>query len=322
MGQTTPPSTDPSPPSPGGPRACSRVSPADQRLALAVLLTGRPAPRDPAVDQFLRFSAAQKLNLDDLWLAHDRATGRPVAATLLVPCPGRTALQFVSPVTADSNQAAATELIRTAAEAQDPRAVRLIQSLLDPGQDRTQRLLEAAGFHELATLTYMQARATRRSVPLELAEENLRILHWAEANREAFAAAILASYKQTQDCPGLLGLRQIDDIIAGHMASGMFRPELWYALYRDQTPAGVMLLNEVPHNNAFELVYLGLSPAFRGRGLARRLLEHALAVVAAQKRSTLILAVDEQNTPAVRLYRGMGFQSTGSKRAMIRVPPA
>ena len=36
----------------------------------------------------------------------------------------------------------------------------------------------------------------------------------ADDGRDRFAAAILASYRQTLDCPGLLGLRDIDDIIA------------------------------------------------------------------------------------------------------------
>lgn len=316
-----------------------RAGEADRGWALGVLLTGEPNERNPAVDQFLEYSRGEGLALDELWLAWDTSaagsadrgpdTGdrgaaadastrpRPAAATLIVPCPGRTAIQFLAPASAWASDATAAALFRHAALMQDPRRVRLIQALLEPEQPRARAALLAAGFEELAMLAYMRARANLAPHPLALEDDRLRVLHWAEPHREHFARAILASYEQTLDCPGLLGKREIQDIIAGHMAAGRFRPELWHAIYAGDEPVGVMLLNEVAANDALELVYLGLAPLWRGRGLAQRLVRYALGQAQRHGRSRMILAVDERNEPALGLYRKLGFRITGRKRAMV-----
>lgn len=315
-----------------GDAACrfERVGPRDRRLALSVLLSGEPSGDEGVVDQFLRYSREEALSLDELWLAWE--ADRPAAATLIVPCPGRTAMQFVSPASAWSSSDTAAALFRHAAEAQDTQRCHLIQALLEPDQPRTQSALVTAGFEELAVLAYMRVRSTVRPHELSLADltpadplygrapEPIRVLHWSEANQPAFERAILASYEQTRDCPGLLGKRRIEDILAGHMAAGLFRPNLWHALYVGDQPVGVMLLNDVPATEALELVYLGLAVPWRGRGLARRLVYYGLGLVAQCGRDRMILAVDESNEPAVQLYRDLGFRSTGRKRAMIYTP--
>lgn len=302
-------------PSGFGDLRCQRAAAQDQRLALAVLLTGSDNPRDPAVQQFLNFARTQSLSLDELWLAQQGH--EPVAAALIVPCAGKSAMAFTSPAAGEKRLASASQVMRAACEAQDPRKVRLIQALIDPHQQRAAQSLTAAGFNDLAVLSYMQAKAQPQGKAMDMQAAGLEVYHWSQANRDYFARAILASYEDTLDCPGLVGKREIDDIIASHQAAGVFRPALWYALYQGDNPAGVMLLNEVPASDAWELVYLGLSVPFRGQGLAHKLLGHALHAVADQGASSLILAVDERNTPAVRLYRDAGFVVTGRKRALI-----
>ncbi len=71
--------------------------------------------------------------------------------------------------------------------------------------------------------------------------------------------------------------------------------------------AGVVLLNEVAGRAAWEISYLGLTPAARGRGLGRATLAHALDLTRPHV-GRLELAVDARNHPADRLYRATGFQ--------------
>jgi ribosomal protein S18 acetylase RimI-like enzyme len=54
------------------------------------------------------------------------------------------------------------------------------------------------------------------------------------------------------------------------------------------------------------VIYLGLTPAARGRGLGRAVLRRALELARANT-PRLELAVDLRNTPAVQLYRATGF---------------
>jgi len=67
-----------------------------------------------------------------------------------------------------------------------------------------------------------------------------------------------------------------------------------------------------------ELVYLGLVPEARGRGLGRRLLEHGLALLKGRSERAVVLAVDERNTPAMKLYREAGFRPSLRRVAFIR----
>lgn len=296
-----------------------RVDPSDDRAvhrALAVLLTGRVKHAAAAVEQFLQFVRQQQVPLDRLW-----TVGRvddPRGAVMLAPNPGRTAMMFVSPATRAWQRGAMVRLMRAAIEAEDTSRVTMVQALLDPGQDDEAGALLHAGFERLALLTYMQQRA---EIVDRATLDGLRVAHWSEENRSLFERAILASYEQTLDCPGLLGLRTIDDIIAGHMATGTFDPELWSVIVVDDEPAAVMLLSELPEpggsGGTLELVYLGVSVAYRGKGLAQRLVAHALLTGAARRLRHVILAVDEANTPAMALYRKFGFRATARKLALI-----
>jgi len=295
--------------------------PDELRAALAVLLTSRPSPKDPAVDHFLSFTDQQGMTLDGLWAAYDNQV--PVAAILIIPSKGRTAVLFTSPVTKKSGVELSGSMIRVALEAQDPQKVHLVQALLDPIQRLERKALEEAGFSYLARLVYLRQQLPKPTATyepgrvLEWEGRPLTELHWHEDRRDRFNEAVLASYQQTLDCPDLVGVRRIEDIIEGHMAVGRFDPGWWTAYYLDDQPVGVLLLNPLADMRELELVYLGLSPNYRGGGLARRILDVAIARGRAECFTSVLLAVDEQNTPAVRLYQGLGFRPTGRKAAMI-----
>ena len=132
------------------------------------------------------------------------------------------------------------------------------------------------------------------------------------------ADAVLASYEDTLDCPKLFGLRDPPDILAGHRATGRFDPSLWTLLRVDTKPVGVVLLNPFPEQRTIELVYLGLAPVVRGRGFGRQLLRHALHLLQGRRERVVTLAVDENNGPALKIYREAGFRSELRRVALIR----
>jgi ribosomal protein S18 acetylase RimI-like enzyme len=241
-------------------------------------------------------------------------------------------MAFVSPIAHGNRIADVAAAIREAARRLDPAQVRIVQVLLDNGQELEAQALMAAGFGKLAHLIYMQKAiaATEAGRPLTIAPP-LRRITWSDDRYDAFANAILASYEQTLDCPGLLGLRDIGDIIAGHQATGRFVPELWQTICEQPGPGraeldaaggggpvAVMLLCDLPHRQALELVYLGVSVPYRGQGWARRLVEHAVHLARQRGCDKIMLAVDEHNTPALKLYRSMHFTATSRRTALIR----
>lgn len=284
--------------------------------ALGMLLSAKGADTAEAAARFRRFADQQGLSLDETWIYTDQ--GRPMASALIVSSAGRTAMIFVSPALSREQSAVIAELAGVACRRQDTDRIQLIQALLDSGQRLESLALGQAGFIDLATLLYMQRPAPDRSTPLDLGPE-IRITHWDEQHRQLFADAIGASYEQTRDCPGLVGLRTMDDIIAGHQATGAFDPELWYALSCDEEPIGVMLLSPLPQRSSLELAYLGICPKWRGKGLARRLLEHGISLAQPRRLPTVTLAVDCQNAPALHMYKSLRFVESGRRQVKLMV---
>ena len=284
--------------------------------ALALLLSDPEPDGGAAVRQFRAFAAEQNLSLDQTWIAADGQ--RPVASALIVPSAGRTGMLFLSPVRRPDQVSVVAELVRTACAGQDRAEVRLVQALLEPAQRLESQALTEAAFEDLATLIYMQRSAAVPWTPLAL-DPTIQIHHWHERHRQRFADAIGASYQQTRDCPSLVGLRTMADIIAGHQSAGVFDPNLWFALSCADEPVGVLLLNKMPQRHALELVYLGIAPKWRMRGLARQLLEHGLALAQRCRLPNMLLAVDQANAPALGMYRSLNFTETGRKLAKLMV---
>ena len=62
-----------------------------------------------------------------------------------------------------------------------------------------------------------------------------------------------------------------------------------------------------------EILSVATAPAWRGRGLARPLLDRHLRRLAGLGVASVFLEVDEHNTPATRLYRRAGFREVGRR---------
>ncbi len=295
-----------------------QVNAQGRREALMTLLCGEDHATPQVVNSFQHFAEQERLSLDHLWAAYE--DDRPVASLLIVPGAGRTAILFLSPIQDRRHVDVMAKLAHRACAAQDPEHIRLIQVLLDPEQRLAAEALGAGGFTEIAWLQYME-RATDDGAPKQgLLGDAGEFVTWNEDLRALFSQAILASYEDTLDCPALLGLRDIDDIIASHMSAGCFMPDLWHVLVADGKPISVLLLNKVPHRQAVELVYLGVSPEWRGRGIGKKLVEFALARAREHSALKIILAVDESNSPANSLYEALGFVAHARKLAMIFTP--
>lgn len=295
-----------------------------RRLALALLLIGRPRGDDAAVDHFLRFADEQGLDLSTLWLASEGGpTGRILGSVLLVPNHGSTAMLFLGQATGWTDTSAVVGLIKAVCAGPGRQGVSVIQSLIDPGQVVEGEVLQRSGLSRLAKLIYMQRtiepgehRVTR---PKRLGGcETPTILTYSEATHNDFGRAIEASYVETLDCPGLVGMRKTDQIIEGHKGTGQFDPDNWLAYFDEAgQPIAVLLLAQVAQGNGLELVYLGVAQDYRGKKIGRELMQYAISEAARFGGGRLYLAVDDRNDPAVRLYTGMGFRASTRKIAYV-----
>ncbi|MCL2700237.1 MAG: GNAT family N-acetyltransferase [Phycisphaerae bacterium] len=128
---------------------------------------------------------------------------------------------------------------------------------------------------------------------------------------------IRRSYEDSRDCPGLAGVRDLGDVVAGHRASGLFSPESWWIVHVEGQSAGCLLLNESLTGQDGEIVYLGVAPEFRRQGIARTMLVQAISHAQRVSWRRLTLAADSSNLPAVRLYESFQFAVSHRRDAWI-----
>lgn len=282
--------------------------------ALAMILGSGPSPAGQEhVLDFLQFASSRGIDVNGLWVM---ASGdRPLWAILPILNPGRTALLLAPPRRPEGLEVA--ELFEEVCEDLSRRDVQLAQSLIDPSDVAGRALVESLGFKQMAELLYLQV-AVARSITATEPPESFWWQTYSPATHELFERAILESYQQSLDCPLLNGLREIGDVVAGHQASGEFNPRFWFVLSERDMPRGVVLLNRVPRTDTAELVYFGLVPSARRRGLGDFMMRQALWAAREMNLSRLTLAVDSNNAPALRLYYRHGMQRIGSKVALMK----
>ena len=244
-----------------------------------ILAQNGHAADEQQVAEFLAFADQRRITLSELWITEQG--GRLLWAVLPILSPGRTMLLFAPPDPLPVPiMPAATALLDTICQRFAGQDIQLAQVLLDPGDDPGRRLFEGRGFKRMAELIYLSAPIKRPLPPPPLAP-GISILPYSPHTHSLFAGGILASYQQSLDCPALNGVRQIEDIIAGHKAGGDFDPRHWYVLCTStpdnnaEIPIGVLLLCRLPRGDSAELVYLGLAPAARGKGLGDWMMRRA-----------------------------------------------
>jgi mycothiol synthase len=300
--------------------ACRKATGEEVSWALGMILGmgGRPAGAGQISD-FLRHAAQRNIDLTETCVA--LSAGKPLWAVLPVISPGKTALLFtpveILPPDDPAIARGADQLIREICRQMAQRQIHLAQVLIDSNLMAARKFFRERQFKEMAELVYLNGSAPRSLRPAPLPAE-LRWETYGPQTHELFAAAIQASYRNSLDCPGLTGMRDISDVIEGHKATGEFDPKLWRLLCKEAQPMGVLLLSRIVGTDALELVYLGLVPEARGRGWGDIMMQEAMAQVVRENRRRLSLAVDKINTPALKLYGRFGLAPLTSKLAMIR----
>jgi GNAT superfamily N-acetyltransferase len=309
-------SRDPADPSAGTGLSFHQVQRPQIESALRLILANdQGLANDETVLDFLAFALQRKIDVNQIWIAEER--GRVLWALLPITSPGRTMLMFTPGriPSYTTPQVACVLLDHVCAHSRD-QGMHLAQFLLDPADSSVRQLYVDCGFEVLAELIYLH-RPLNGEVQSAL-PQGFEISNYSTLTHPQFAAAILRSYEGSLDCPNLNGRRQIEDVIEGHKATGTFDPNLWHLITESGDPRGVLILSAAAHTESLELVYLGLVPEARHRGLGDALMRIALGSGERAQKSELSLAVDSHNAPALRLYYRHGMKKIGSRIAMVR----
>jgi mycothiol synthase len=231
-----------------------------------------------------------------------------VGTILCTPAPGAVGLVWPPEViVAPERRPVEDQLVERACRWLKEKGVKLAQLLVLRQEEHRAEPLLRHGFYRVTTLIYL-SRSLSEALPT--AETDLRFETFSSETAGRFAETVSRTYEGSHDCPEVNGVRTVEEILAGHRAQGVFAPERWWLVYSaaGKEPVGVLLVNALNEEPGWDLIYMGLVPEARGRGLGRQLTLHALHAARAQGLSWLELCVDGRNFFARGVYETLGFR--------------
>jgi len=243
--------------------------------------------------------------------------GRLVGAVFSQLQPGKTAMVWPPQTVADEPPATAEMLLTAACRWLARREVRIAQILLRPDLATDEATWRRVGFKPLSDLLYLVSQENQ--FPTHLPKGPLTFQIYSAANQQRLAQVIQATYEQTLDCPGLDNVRQIEDVLDGYRATGVFDPGRWLIVRHMGQDIGCLLLADHPEHGNWELVYMGVVAASRGHGWGKQIARHAQWLTRQAGRPRLVLAVDAENRPAIEMYTAVGFERWDRRRAYLKV---
>ncbi len=185
--------------------------------------------------------------------------------------------------------------------------VGVVQSVVELGESRD-RILARAGMFHVADLQQMECRVL--DVVHQRRDDGKALGKWRrfqESDLSIWLDLLEKSYENTMDCPKMNGLRIVQDTWDGYVASAQGDLREWWICEVDSAIHGCLLLTRLSEDS-MELTYMALLPAYRGIGLGPQMLDYALERCVELRVETLVLSVDCENVPALRLYEKRGFR--------------
>ena len=303
------------------------TTPADDRLILAasagqlpqvwdLLLQGHdPADAQGQLERWTDALQSGELSSEGLFVAQDGPL--VVGAVWVQSQPGAYALLIPPEIAPHETTRLAERLLQSALDAAYRHGVRLVQALLPVSDERHAEFLSAQGFATLADLVYLLC--LEGAFPAERPQQvGWRCRPYQATDESALLALLPRTYEGSLDCPGLAGLRTAAESLAGYAAVGSSGVEHWRLVEVEGRLAGCLLMADHPGDGPRELVYLGLVPEVRGRGLGVALSHWAQWEARAAGKRVLVLAVDVGNAPALRVYSDAGFSIWEQRRVFMK----
>jgi len=293
------------------------VRPEHQGEALNVVFGPQmtPAQRAQQISELTRSTGADNRALDGLLGAW--RGDQLVGAVWGQIQPGCSAAVWPPRSQADEPSETADALLRALLDLFNSQGLKIAQALLRPQDQDDFRCFTAAGFRHLADLRYLVSLP--QQWPAAEPASGLTFEPSCDANLSRLKQIIEKTFEQTLDCPGLSEIRSTSDLLTEYRAIGEFDPALWLIVRERESDIGCLLLANHPEASQWELVYVGIVRAARGRGLGLEIVRRAQWLARAHSRSRILLAVDTRNDPAIQMYESAGFTAWEHRSALLCV---
>ncbi|WP_244264741.1 GNAT family N-acetyltransferase [Vreelandella boliviensis] len=192
--------------------------------------------------------------------------------------------------------------------------IRLCHLELSPQAPVSEVLLMEHGMQRLVCLEHLTGSSRRRLAMNEAIPLSLQPL--CEFSQAEQLALLTAVGQGSLDSRPLRDILSVKELLAGFYQQDPQAPQHWYAIGYQNTVVGVLLLAPRPTLGRWELMLMGLTPDWRGKGLGRSLLNKALELAQQAGAQEMVLGVDDVNLPAKRLYQQAGFVRYAQQRLL------
>jgi mycothiol synthase len=285
--------------------------------AFRIVFKAVPERQRPArVENALKLVRTNELHTDGVWVV--RGQDGLLGALVCMLVPGASALIWPPQAVTQPPEAIEDLLLRTALTWLRKHGAKMGQTLLAPRETSLATPLLRNGFRHITRLWYLKHDL---GFPAELlrAETKLTFLDYTQCDQQLFQQTLLASYEGTQDCPEVNGVRNLQDVLEGHKAQGLYDPRRWWLALNGDKAAGVLMLAELPEWEGWDLSYLGVPRWARRQGIGRELTRKAIFEAQAARASQLTLSVDDRNRSAWNLYTSLGFEAFDEREVYLAI---
>ena len=186
--------------------------------------------------------------------------------------------------------------------------IQVAQLLLSPWDRKQAEPLLKIGFRWITELDHFSRSLVPGVSCSTERDRNCLRLVLSDEKDPRFSSLLGQTYVGSRDCPELNEWRSLSDVLDDYATMATGGLSRWWLLVADDQPVGVALFISVPESTTAELVYFGLIPEARGKGLATAALRAIIDWATKEKFSAILLAVDRRNDPARTLYLREDFQ--------------
>jgi GNAT superfamily N-acetyltransferase len=181
-----------------------------------------------------------------------------------------------------------------------------------------QTFCSAGQFQYLSDLVYLATEVA----PHETSNEPYRLQFVPLENdsdnvMDRLTRLVKETYHNALDFPDLMQIAPVEQVVQGYKTGGLFRPELWFFLQKENVDVGALLLTDAAPDQ-FELTYMGLVESARRQGFSTEIVRFAKEITSRANRPLLLTTVDEKNIPACQTYLSHGFKAWDRKKVSVR----
>jgi ribosomal protein S18 acetylase RimI-like enzyme len=293
-----------------------RPTPPERQTAALDLLFANLSPAEKSAQMTLTLAAVRCRSVSTEGLLIAERAGRMVGAGCASSLGGKSALVCPPQMSAAEAETTCGELLHAIEDWMRSQQWTLATAYLTDGDSPEARRLSAAGYEQAAVVAYLLSES--HDFPKHPPATRLEFVRFTEEQWLRLIAIVGATYIGTRDCPRLNGVRETRDVLEGYRTSGSFSPANWLIVRHADEDVGCLLLADHAKDNHMELVYMGVVPAARGRGLGTDITRQAQWLTSCAGRASLVLAVDAENSPALRGYAACGFREWERRRAFLK----